>query len=190
MKRILITSGPTWVPIDDARIISNRSSGRLGKILVQEFRKKGARVHLLEGPLRFEEFLKSLKKELKNNYNIVIHAAAVSDYQLKKSFKRKLSSQLKNLKLDLIPTPKIIDLVKKTAPGVFLVGLKLESALTKKNVYQKCGRLFKDANCNLVVANSVKKEKYRAYILDKTKVLAEAFSREELAKKLIKVLTL
>jgi len=190
VKRILITSGPTWVPIDDVRIISNRSSGQLGRILTQEFRKRKAYVHLLEGPLEFNDFLKSLKKEVKNNYDIVIHAAAVSDYQLKKPFKHKLSSQLKSLKLEFIPTVKIINLIKRIVPYVFLVGFKLEPALTKENVYQKSKRLFEEARCNLVVANCVKDNKYQGYILHNKSILAQASSREGIAKELVRILDL
>ena len=113
--------------------------------------------------------------------------AAVSDYQIKKPFKNKLSSRLKSLKLELVPTVKIINLIKKIAPHVFLVGFKLEPALTKKNVLQKSERLFREAGCDLVVANSVKKERYQAYILDQDRILAQSASREELVKKLIEI---
>jgi len=187
-KKILITSGSVWVSIDDVRIISNRSSGQLGRILAKQLTKEGAKVDILEGPVEFDEFLKKFKHELKKKYTIVIHAAAVSDYRLKESFKQKLSSQLENLKLELVPTPKIIDVIKKIAPRVFLVGFKLEPALNRKSVPQKCLRLFEGARCDLVVANSVRGKEYQAYILDKERILAQASSREELAEKLIKII--
>jgi len=50
-KRILITCGPTWVPIDGMRVISNRSSGQLGQTIAQDLTKAGAKVTLLEGPV-------------------------------------------------------------------------------------------------------------------------------------------
>ena len=187
-KRILITSGPVWVSIDDVRIISNRSSGQLGRILAKQLTQKGAKVDLLEGPIEFNKFFKKFKNELKKKYEIVIHAAAVSDYRLKKPFQQKLSSRLKNFKLELVPTPKIINVVKKVAPHVFLVGFKLESTLNRKSVHQKCLRLFRDAQCDLVVANCVHGKKYQAYILNKQDILTKVSSREELAQKLVKII--
>ncbi len=198
-KKILITCGPTWVPIDDVRVISNRSTGELGQTLASEFIQTGANVTLLEGPVTealknpsikvskfcfYNELVKLLKDELQNKkYDIVIHAAAVSDYQLKKLFKNKISSQLENLTLELIPTPKIISLIKKLSPESFLVGFKLEPSLTP-TLAQKFSRdLFKKSQCDLVVANSSHEDQYHAFILNnKNQILSEANIRKNLAK--------
>ena len=187
-RRILITSGSIWVAIDSVRIISNRSSGQLGRILTKQLIKKGAKVHILEGPIEFDDFLKKFKNELKKKYDVVIHAAAVSDYKLKGPFKAKVSSNLKELKLKLVPTPKIINLIKKIHPQVFLVGFKLEQDINEKSAGEKTRPLFEKASCDLVVANSARGKKYQAYILDQEHLLAQASSREELAGKLIKIL--
>lgn len=50
-KKILITAGPTWVPIDRVRVISNVSSGRTGMTIAQYASKAGADVTLLLGPV-------------------------------------------------------------------------------------------------------------------------------------------
>ena len=50
-KKVLITCGPTGVPIDTMRIISNLSSGSLGQMIAEDFIKAGAKVTLLEGPV-------------------------------------------------------------------------------------------------------------------------------------------
>ena len=133
-KRILITYGPTWVALDEMRIISNRSSGELGKTLARDLAKTGARVTVLEGPIAdplvltqvkilkykfFDELMGLLKKELKKKFAIVIHAAAVSDYRLRRVYKSKISSSLKRLDLQLVPTPKMIDMIKKFLPNLF-----------------------------------------------------------------------
>ena len=79
-KRILITAGPTWVPIDSVRIISNVATGTTGVLLSREAVAKGAKVTLVIGPscgynlnksiriihFRFFDELKNiLKRELK-----------------------------------------------------------------------------------------------------------------------------
>ena len=79
MKRVLITCGPTWVPIDDVRVISNVSSGEMGHLIAQSFQSKGALVTIIEGPVTqtledkkikiikyrfFDELARVLKKEL------------------------------------------------------------------------------------------------------------------------------
>ncbi len=51
-KRILITAGPTTEPLDIARVISNRSSGKMGVLLAQAAKFRGAEVDLIHGPLR------------------------------------------------------------------------------------------------------------------------------------------
>ncbi len=202
-KRILITCGPTWVPIDDVRVISNTSSGRLGRRIALDCAGAGARVTLLEGPVSdplksrfirvlkfffFEDLRFLLEKELQGGYHAVIHAAAVSDYRLKRPLKGKLDSRLKALKLDLVPTLKIIQCIKKIAPAICLVGFKLEPKVSRASAYGYARSLFRDAECDLVVANTVKGQGYRGYILDQDGVLTAAGSREEISKKLIEVL--
>ena len=204
-KRVLITCGPTWIPIDPVRVLSNRSTAQLGQILARDLNQQGARVTVLLGPavqeipakavriIRFcffDELFQLLEKELRKNYDIVIHAAAVSDYQLKKPKKNKLSSRLKRLKLELIPAPKLIERIKKINPKIFLIGFKLEPRLSKETACQKAGPLFEKAGCDLVVANSVDHRKYKGWILNrKRQILAFTDSRENLSKALIKILT-
>ena len=199
-KRVLITSGPTWVAIDDVRVISNKSTGRLGQLLAKHCLKDGAKVTLIEGPVTkpadekkirtikfcyYEEFYKILKSELKKSYDVVIHAAAVSDYKLKNPFKKKISSRLKKLSLQLIPTEKIISVIKKINPKAFLVGFKLESTVTRSNIKKLTSDLFAKAHCDLVVANSSKNNKYCGFIVDKKlNIAAQANSRKEMSKKL------
>ena len=48
--RVLITAGPTWVAIDNVRVISNIATGETGKILAEKLASMGAKVTLLIGP--------------------------------------------------------------------------------------------------------------------------------------------
>ena len=203
-KRILITCGPTWIPVDDTRIISNISTGKLGQIIAKDLSKVGCKVTLLEGPVKrplksssiavkkfcyYDEFLSLVKNTLKRKYDIIIHAAAVSDYKLKRPFSSKISSTHKKLTLELVPTRKIINLIKRLNPKAFLVGFKLKSALSKEKAKQESKVLFEKAKCDLVIANSLNNQKYGGYILDKNNTfLAFAQTRQSISKSLVKVL--
>jgi phosphopantothenoylcysteine decarboxylase/phosphopantothenate--cysteine ligase len=202
-KRILITCGPTWIPIDDVRVISNTSSGRLGRRMALDCARAGAQVTLLEGPVSnplksktirilkfffFEDFRRLFEKEIKGKYHAVIHAAAVSDYRLKRPFKGKLGSRLQTLKLDLIPTAKLIQFIKRINPSVCLVGFKLEAKVSRLAVLKQARALFREAQCDLVVVNSATGQDYRGYILNPGGVLTGARSREEISKHLLEAL--
>ncbi|MBF0483942.1 MAG: phosphopantothenoylcysteine decarboxylase [Candidatus Omnitrophica bacterium] len=201
-KKVLITCGPTWVPIDEVRVISNVSSGQMGHILASAFLREGCQVTLIEGPVHqpmtkteglkvipfffYEELRTTLLKKLKQKFDIVIHAAAVSDYRIKNTFNHKISSSLKTLKLILVPTAKIITEIKKIQPKCFLVGFKLEPGLGRDALIDRSRKLFSEAGCDLVIANSLRGNKYKGYIIDpQLKVAASADSREGIVKKLI-----
>lgn len=136
----------------------------------------------------FDEFASLLKKELKKKYDVCIHAAAVSDYKIKRPRKTKVSSQLQTLVLELVPTQKIINDIKRLNRKLFLVGFKLESKITKASAKQRSQILFKKGKCDLVVANSVQGQKYSGYILDKHNTfLAHKQSRRQLSKALVDI---
>lgn len=202
-KRVLITCGPTWVPIDAMRVISNQSTGTLGQMIAEDFKRAGAKVTLLEGPVAqplksksikvlkftfFDEFAALIKTESKKKYDVCIHAAAVSDYKIKKPRRTKLSSRLKALKLELVPTPKIIRQIKQWNPKLFLVGFKLESNITRTTAKQKSRTLFQKAKCDLVVANSSRGQNYTGYIFDmENNCLAHKQSRKQISNTLVSI---
>jgi len=202
-KNILITCGPTWIPVDHVRIISNISTGKLGQSLARGLAKEGAKVTLLEGPVYdplksknirvvkfvfYDELSSLLRKELRKNYDVIIHAAAVSDYRLRKIHKTKIRSDRPRLNLQLVPTEKIISIFKRLKPRAFLVGFKLETQATPRQIRDKVKKLFTAAQCDLVVANTVgHNEKYQGWIFDKDlNILARARNRQEMSSRLIK----
>jgi phosphopantothenoylcysteine decarboxylase/phosphopantothenate--cysteine ligase len=200
-KKILITAGPTWVPIDDVRIISNVATGRTGILLAREAAVRRAEVTLVLGPgeervrgklsrlIRFRFFseLKDiLKRELKNKkYDIVIHSAAVSDFKPDYKLKGKLNSD-KGCRLKLIPLEKLVVLIRRFAPKSILVMFKLEPTVTDKTLIQRAKSSRDMVGADMVVANRL--SPYRAFIIDKENNQIKAQSKQELAKKLIKVL--
>jgi phosphopantothenoylcysteine decarboxylase/phosphopantothenate--cysteine ligase len=179
---ILITAGPTWVPIDKVRVISNRGSGKTGSMLAEKLIKKGAKVTLLLGPgenmapdkpgikiIRFRYFSEldtALKNELKKQkYSAIVHSASVSDYAPAGKILHKVSSRLSSWKINLIPTKKLIGGLRTLSAHSFIVGFKFEPDLSARPLVEKGRELLKRCRLNLVVANSDKGNKYRAYIL-------------------------
>jgi phosphopantothenoylcysteine decarboxylase/phosphopantothenate--cysteine ligase len=200
-KKVLVTAGPTWVPIDKVRVISNIATGQTGILLAQELSKMGAKVTLLLGPaqtcclskkiklLRFQFFdqLKVLlKSELaKKKYAVVIHSAAVSDYRSQRPFAGKVKSGLKSWQIRLVPSEKLIRLIKKIDPGVFLIGFKFKPQAVKNELVKRARILLSDSRADLVVSNSVADNKYRAYIIGHDKIDGPLFSKKDMVSKLI-----
>jgi phosphopantothenoylcysteine decarboxylase / phosphopantothenate---cysteine ligase len=196
-KRILITAGPTWVAIDQVRVISNIASGETGFILANEFRKLGASVTLLLGPgyfcgsisgikvVRFNYFSQLeqlLKKELKKaSLAAVIHSAAVSDFEPRKISQQKVSSQRDSWKINLVPTRKLINSFKNNRADLLTVGFKFQPVSSRAGLIAKGRKLLKQADLDLVVANSIRNGVYQAYILDSNSQYGPFLSKREMA---------
>jgi phosphopantothenoylcysteine synthetase/decarboxylase len=192
------------VALDKVRVISNIASGSTGFILANKFKQIGAKVTLLLGPgdfygsrskaikiIRFKyfsELKRLLKSELKKRrYAAVMHAAAVADYQPKKAIHHKVSSRLNNWKVSLVPTEKLVNSLKGYAPGLIAVGFKFEPDAGKNRMIAEGNRLLKQANLDLVVANSNKNKAYQAYILDSADRYGPFFSKATMAASLSKI---
>lgn len=202
-KNILITAGPTWVAIDSVRVISNTASGQTGILLAQKFQQLGAKVTLLLGPVKncclsskikvvhfkfFEELKSTIIKELKSKkYAILIHSAAVSDYKPARTYAGKLKSGINNLRLNLVPTEKIIDLLRKASPKSFLVGFKYQPQADEKNLINEGLGLMRRAKLDLVVANSNRGRAYQAYILDRINKYGPFLNKIKMADYLCKL---
>lgn len=202
----MITAGPTWVPIDAVRVISNNATGATGILLAKNLARQGAKVTLMLGPVEtgyknkavkvinfkfFNELSSLLKNELKKkHYDVVIHSAAVSDYGTGGVglIRKKISSGRKSLKLNLRPTPKIIDSLRKISPDSFLVGFKFEPDLRKDKLIKKTRLLIKRAGLDLAVANSGSVKRYVAYLVGMKKYYGPFLSKENMAKNLIKLI--
>lgn len=204
-KHILITTGPTWVLIDKVRVISNMASGETGRLLAEHLSGKGAKVTLLSGPGSsccciskkikiipfkfFDELRTKAIHELKTGkYAAVIHAAAVSDYQPESLSSGKIKSGLKNLKINLVPTPKIIDQIKKVDPDVFLVGFKFEPGADRDKLRDNAHRLIRRTQAELVVANTVGPDGYRAYFADSQGIYGPVCDKKKMVIALSKII--
>ena len=201
-KHILITAGPTWVPIDGVRVISNTATGQTGILLAEKLVALGAQVTLILGPVAgcrinkkirlirfrfFDELKLALTRELRTKkYGAVVHSAAVADYRLKRPFPKKISSGLKNFTLRLVSTEKLIDGIKKIDKGVCLVAFKFEPQAGREELLSEAKTLLKRTQSDLVAANTADGKKYCAYIIDKKfNTTAALDSKYKLVKSLI-----
>ena len=203
-KFVLITAGPTWVRLDSVRVISNTATGKTGFLLAEELSRLGAKVTLVLGPVSscclnadirilrfnfFEELAALLNRELKRkHYDIVIHSAAVADYRPRKSFSKKIKSGLKKLHIDLAPLPKIIDSIKGIDPGICLVGFKFEHGLNKDALIKSAKVLLNRSSSDLVVANTVLGNKYKAFIVSKERIYGPISDKKSMVSKLLNLL--
>lgn len=201
-RRILITAGPTWIKIDEIRIITNIFTGQTGLALARQFKRRNSDVKLIINPSSlketipprikikffyyFDELEKRIKEEIKTEqYDMIIHSAAVSDYRLEKKFKGKIPSKKKELILKLVPTKKIIKVIREKARETFLVQFKLE--IKREGLIEKAYNSLRENRSDLVVANAWEdlKARYRAFIIDKEKKIKEVDSIESLTEELI-----
>jgi len=186
-------------------VISNTASGSTGILLAQKLSEQGARVTLMLGPVErvyknkavrvlnfrfFDELRSLLKSELKKkHYAAVIHTAAVSDYAPgSRKARKKISSELKTLRLELKPTPKIIDSLRKISPDSFLIGFKFEPELKGDKLIRKARLLIQRAKLDLAVANSTCNRQYVAYLVAAQKQAGPFSSKEQMIKKLVRLI--
>jgi len=168
-KRILMTAGPTVEYIDPVRVVTNLSTGRTGVLLASELVSAGAKVTLVYGPgtatppsgakvipvRTTKEMFDVVKKEMKKKFDVVILAAAASDYTVQNYSKLKIKSSKKSLQIKLKQAPKIIDHIKKWQKNVFLVGFKAETNLSKKKLEESAKKKMKESKADLMIANDI-----------------------------------
>jgi len=170
-KKIIVTAGATIEEIDPVRVITNKSSGKMGIYIAEEASKMGADVTLIRGKTEIEpigkindikinsvnELFDEIKKNIKKN-DAIIHAAAVSDFTINKKTNKKIKPiKNKPLILKFKKNKKIIDEIKKINRKIKLIGFKAEYNVSKNELINKACSLLKESNAELIVANDVGK---------------------------------
>jgi phosphopantothenoylcysteine decarboxylase/phosphopantothenate--cysteine ligase len=162
-KKVLITSGPTREYLDPVRFLTNASSGAMGFALATAARAFGADVTVISGPTDREPplgihvvnvvtALQMHRETLRRSRaaNIIIGAAAVSDWRVKATAAHKIKRSNSPHRLTLIPNPDIIkDAAAKRRTGQIFVGFALE---TRRAAEYARGKLERKG-LDLVVAN-------------------------------------
>ncbi len=200
-KKVLITAGPTYEPIDPVRFIGNHSSGKMGFELARAAADLGAEVILISGPthltinnshikvmpVRTAGEMYDAAHQHYETMDIAILSAAVADYRPKNISGKKIKKATAALHIELEPTKDILASLGAIKKQQFLVGFALETDNELENAKQK----LKAKNLNAIVLNSLNdkgagfgKPTNKVTFIDKT-LQATAFEvkpKEEVAK--------
>lgn len=178
-KKVLVNAGPTYEAIDPVRFIGNRSSGKMGIAIADEFAKLGADVNLVLGPshhLPTERTVNVLKVESAeemfnaceshfSNSDIAVLSAAVADYKPKQVSDSKIKKKDDELHIELIKTKDILETLGKQKNKQLLVGFALET----NNVIEYAKEKIVKKNLDFIVANSAT-EKGVGFAVDTNKI--------------------
>ena len=207
-KKILISLGGTYEPIDSVRGITNKSSGKMGLELAKEAYIRGADLKLVvakvsvEIPSVFDVIHVETSSEMNDvildlisDFDIFISTAAVSDFEFKQKDDKKIDSN-SSLFVNLKPTTKIIRQVKKINPDIFLVGFKAEFNISKDDIISCARKQIEAAGTDLVIANDISKnechfgsDNNEVLIVDEDVISLPLASKKEIAKKIFDVIS-
>ncbi|MXO32194.1 bifunctional phosphopantothenoylcysteine decarboxylase/phosphopantothenate--cysteine ligase CoaBC [Apibacter sp. B2912] len=179
-KKLLITAGPTYEPIDPVRFIGNHSSGKMGFEIAKAAEKLGAEVTLVSGPtcqklshyssikridvMSSEEMYQKVTEHYQST-DIVIMAAAVADYRPETVSKTKIKKNEESFSLPLLKNKDILLELGKTKSNQFLVGFALETNNEEENALTKLNK----KNLNMIVLNSLQ-DKGAGFSYDTNKI--------------------
>lgn len=166
-RTVLVTAGPTREAIDAVRFLSNASSGKMGYALAAAARERGADVVLISGPTPLShpygvkvisvvsaEEMRAAVHEQFNHSDIVIMAAAVSDFKPVRSSAKKIKKEEAPGVLQLERTPDILKELGKNGGKQLLVGFAAETDDVELNALKK----LKDKNLDMIVVNDILRE--------------------------------
>lgn len=167
-KKVLVTAGPTYEPLDPVRFIGNHSSGKMGYAIAKNLQKRGADVTLISGPTSLnpidtvetlsvttaEEMYKAVEKRF-TKADITIMSAAVADYTPKVNADHKIKKEEASLSLELVKTKDILaEMGKRKKKNQLLIGFALET----QNAIENAKAKLKRKNLDLIVLNTLEDE--------------------------------
>jgi len=168
-KKILVTAGPTFEPIDPVRFIGNYSSGKMGYAIAEELANQGAEVILISGPTHLE-----INNPLVNKINVqtaqemydsaisnfsscdaAIMSAAVADFKPAKQYDKKVKRGKDDMQITLEPNKDIAaELGKMKKDYQIIVGFALETDNELENAKKK----IQNKNLDFIVLNSLQEK--------------------------------
>jgi len=166
-RRVIVTAGPTLEPIDPVRVVTNRSSGKMGYAVAAAAQRAGAEVTLVSGPtaLRAPAGVTTVAIETAQELSdavlaalpgadAVIMAAAIADYRPARPADRKLKKreQGDTMSIDMTRTADVLQaIVAGRDPRTIVVGFKAETG----DAIAEASRMLREKKLDLVVANDV-----------------------------------
>ena len=173
--RFLVTAGPTVENLDAARQLTNRSSGRMGVLLAQAAKLRGAEIDLVHGPIHLQkELLEGLNTfqiktssemgekidELQDSAQVIVMAAAVSDFRKSNPSNKKISKEffLNSILHDIEMTPDLIknQTMRRVENQIFL-GFAAETG-SDKEIEEKGEKKRISKGCDLLMANPIDRD--------------------------------
>ena len=175
---IVVTAGATAEAIDPVRVLTNRSSGRMGRAVARACYVRGADVTLVHGPVgprplsasgvdpksddpgvpyarlheveNSEEMLRAIEDAI-DGADALVSVAAIGDYTTDEHAEKLRSGQ--DLSLDLRPTPKLIDGAREARPDLPIIGFKTETSGDDDEMVVAARAIMDRADLSFVVAN-------------------------------------
>ena len=166
-KKVVVTAGPTREFIDPVRFISNPSSGKMGFAMAAAAQRLGAEVTLIHGHVGIEapegvvtksitsaeDLFKAVQQ--KADADIIIMAAAVSDFTPTETFAHKVKKEKGESEIKLKNTTDILKwLGENKKSGQTLIGFAMET----ENLIENAQSKLKSKNADWIIANSLSKE--------------------------------
>ena len=170
--RFLISAGPTVEALDAARQLTNRSSGKMGVLIAQAAKLRGAEVDLVHGPVRVQQdLLEGLNTypvrssnemgakidDLQPSAQVIVMAAAVSDFKNNSPSEQKISKEffLKSIFDDLEMTSDLIkNQTKKKLENQIFLGFAAETG-SDNEIIEKGEKKRVSKGCDLLMANPI-----------------------------------
>lgn len=164
---LLVTAGGTQEAVDPVRIITNRSSGKMGYALAEAALERGARVTLVSAPsalkpppaavlvpvVTAEEMRDAVMAKLSHS-DVLIMAAAVADYRVDHRSTRKIKKGDRALQLTLVPNPDILMETSKPMDGN-RIPIRVGFAAETEDLVAKAADKLMRKRLDLIVGNLV-----------------------------------
>lgn len=179
-RKILITSGGTQEKIDPVRVLTNISTGKTGAKIAEFFLKAGWEVTYVSGSQatcpgsesisnsngQFNSFTFTDFKSIQNlvldlissqHFDVILHAAALSDYSINNSSDIKIDSSSESLTIELKKNPKLVNLFRNHSLNkkIQIIAFKLTAGRNPDQIQQNIQSLFNLSNCDFVVHNDL-----------------------------------
>lgn len=168
-RRVMVTAGPTYEPIDPVRFIGNHSSGLMGFSIADAAAEWGAEVTLVTGPTNLSTHHPGIRRidvttaaqmfeacmTVADQQDIMIMSAAVADFTPETTASEKIKKTADTLDLHLVKTRDILATIgQQKRDDQFLVGFALETQNEKVNALKK----LHTKNADMIVLNSLRTE--------------------------------
>ena len=162
-RRVVVTAGPTREPVDAVRVLTNRSSGRMGYAIAGEAWRRGAQVTLISGPtsvappigpevvhVESAEDMRTAVREAIRTADVLVMSAAVADFRPVRPSAKKIKKDAGANAIELEAAPDILKTtLKDRRAGMIVVGFALETDDARANATRK----LKEKKLDLIVLN-------------------------------------